>query len=804
MRRLYFLFIGLFLTISPALIAQQIEVEENINAQLEAYPQEKIHLHTDRDFYVPGEKIWFKAYVVDAHSHLHPTYSQYVYVELISTADTLVNRVMVSQTGGMFYGHLLLSNIIPEGDYTLRAYTRYMENMGDDYFFKKNIRIGNVKSESGGSRGSVQEDFDISFFPEGGNLLEDVVCKVAFKSISKNGHPETVSGFITDENGIELAAVKTYYAGMGVLTYLPVAGKKLYLKCKNPNGLEKRFELPQPDPRAYSLATSVWGKKTNIAVQKSVHAPNIPCYLLIHCKGSVLYFGEWDNRQGSVTLTEEQLPAGVVQFVLFDRQMNPLSERLIFSKNGTDTKVEFHTDKAEYEKRDKIIATLQSPSLWARAGEGLEAGEGHFSVAVTDDKDIAIDESTTILSSLLLSSELKGYIENPAYYLQDSVAMDLLMMTHGWRRYNIPEVAKGRFEKPQIPFQMFQEISGEVRTLNSRRTAPNSEIHIMMKGEGSSFGVITADRNGSFMVPELDFPDSTVFYLRALDKNGRDYNVRLFVNNESFPALVYAPQSSISTIPVTEAETKNKPDVDAFMEKAEQRAKFEEDIWALQLEEVAITAARINRIEPLLQLWANASSEITITRATIESAKLPFFHDYVALAGGIRVEEGEVSINFFLRGNKFPALVLIDGYERSYSKYNPQPSEIESIDVFKGPSAAAFGMRGANGVISITTRRGGKTGNQIENSNQVIYTPLGYQKPVEFYSPKYETLEAKRSVIPDLRTTIFWKPDVVISEDGEAFFEFYTSDYRTTYSVVIEGITADGRIVRQVEKIRVE
>ena len=129
-------------------------VEENITAQLEVYPQEKIHLHTDRDFYVSGEKIWFKAYVVDAYTHLFPTYSEYVYVELISPADTLISRVMIYQLDGMFYGHLPLADI-PEGNYTLRAYTRYMENLGDDYFFKKNIHIAENRGSSE-SRGNVE------------------------------------------------------------------------------------------------------------------------------------------------------------------------------------------------------------------------------------------------------------------------------------------------------------------------------------------------------------------------------------------------------------------------------------------------------------------------------------------------------------------------------------------------------------------------------------------------------------------------------------------------------------------------
>jgi TonB-dependent SusC/RagA subfamily outer membrane receptor len=132
--------------------------------------------------------------------------------------------------------------------------------------------------------------------------------------------------------------------------------------------------------------------------------------------------------------------------------------------------------------------------------------------------------------------------------------------------------------------------------------------------------------------------------------------------------------------------------------------------------------------------------------------------------------------------------------------------DIESIDVFKGAGAAIFGVRGGGGAISITTKRGNSDrSNEIHDLNYTVYTPIGFQKPVEFYSPIYETLESKHLTIPDYRTTIFWKPDIVVSDDDEeATFDFYTSDFTTTYSVVIEGLTTDGRIIRQVEKIQVE
>ena len=158
----------------------------------------------------------------------------------------------------------------------------------------------------------------------------------------------------------------------------------------------------------------------------------------------------------------------------------------------------------------------------------------------------------------------------------------------------------------------------------------------------------------------------------------------------------------------------------------------------------------------------------------------------------------------FLKIYRTIMLFFIDGAEVDKGDLeNLWPNEIESIDIFKGASAAIFGARGAGGAISVTRKRGVPRPPD-EKLNHVVYTPSGYQKPVEFYSPKYESLEAKQSIIPDYRTTIFWKPDLVITEKGEASLEFYTSDFRTTYSVVIEGLTNDGRIVRQVEKIRVE
>jgi len=493
--------------------------------------------------------------------------------------------------------------------------------------------------------------------------------------------------------------------------------------------------------------------------------------------------------------------------------MNPLSERLVFGKNQDRAKIEFHTDKALYNKREKVVATI---FLRDSVGNPLA---GNLSVAVTDDKDIAVDSTVTILSTLMLSSELKGYIENPAYYLQDNAesatALDNLMLKREWKRYNIPEVVKGNYESPQIPIQTSQEISGKVKSLNRFKPVAGSALSFIVKGGG--YGLAITDKNGTFKFEDFEYPDSATYFIQALGQKGSD-RVKLVLDDELFPKPVHAPQSPVAAIPVIKVEP------DAFIAKAAQRSKYDENMQTVQLGEVVVTGQRRveeHKEEPRLKFWANVGSDATIKREDFEKYHPQWVSDILRTVSGVVVAPNGIvnirgSMSFYSR--TLP-LVLIDGTAYDWpavGAHNHSPLElvsvyeVASIDVFKGASAAAFGVRGGNGVISITTTRGlndirnEKSVNENKALNQTIYTPLGYQTPVEFYSPDYETPDAKNSTTPDYRTTIFWKPDVVVSDTGKASFEFYTSDFPTTYSVVIEGLTNDGKIVRQVEKVRVE
>jgi len=780
-------------------------IQDSIFKQMELYPQEKIHLHTDRDIYVPGEKIWFKAYVTDANTHHFPVYSRYVYVELINFMDSLVDRVMVRQENEMFYGHLFISEFIPAGNYTVRAYTKYMENMGDEYFFNKNIRIGNLSEGEDGDKKKKnlpkkKDDYDVSFFPEGGNLLEGTFCRVAFKAIDNTGSSEAIVGNVVDGSGKIIAEVKTIYAGMGSFIINAEKGNQYFLECRNGNGLRKRFKLPVANEKGYTIYTKWNDRRSELLVSgnKAAKSPDITQYLLIHSRGLVLYFSQWDRNKNYIMFKKDQLPSGIVQLLLLDKDMNPLSERLVFNNtNSRSVEAFFSTDKDVYEKREKVVSTVEILDP-----EGLFPG-GSVSIAITDDKDVAVDSLTTITSSLLLSSELKGNIETPAYYLQDdryaSHALDHLMMTHGWRRYNIPEVIKGNMEIPETPEEISKEISGTVKRVFSGKPVENSEVS-MIASTGDVFMTGTNEK-GEFLFSGFEVTDSVSFFVQALNTKGRP-NVELTVKEELFPGIKRFPDYTNELINIVDPEKEES----GFMEKAGQRAKYDEDMLFVQLKEVKVTAKiPEKKDEARLRYWANLSSAISVRREDIEEKKYAQSKDLLNTIMGVRVVDTPLGPLILL--DRAVPLIIIDGItveNLGALDFFSFTSNIESIDVFKGPSAAVFGSQGTNGAISFTTRAWVDQTTESQMTNFAVLSPLGYQEPAEFYSPKYDTPNAKYLGSPDYRTTIFWKPDIIINENENVDFEFYTSDFATTYSVVIEGLTNDGRIIRRVEKIEVK
>jgi TonB-dependent SusC/RagA subfamily outer membrane receptor len=827
-------------------------MEEKLLRQLKSFPQEKIHIQTDKPAYVAGEKIWYRAFVVDAALNTPSYKSRYVYVELISPAGELISLDKIRPVDSIFHNNIVLAEDLPEGTYMIRSYTNFMRNK-PDYFFEKKVFIADPQStivklipkfeleekkgtlkiefhrygdqtvdvenlkirvdtgkikevgmdkkliqktsanfsfkiipekqqtiymefESNGQKFKKyipvpKEDFDVSFFPEGGYLIDNAHCKLAFKALKSNGLSEDITGDIFDNSNNLITSIKSRHAGMGIFSLFPEKGKTYYAVCKNKSGESKRFQIPASKSDVCVLKIN-WSKsKLYISLLKGADYVERPLNMIVHSRGIVVFAGEF-NQQNTNSINKLVFPSGVIQILLLDDKMNPLSERLTFCLNENElANVEISTDKTNYKKRELVSATVHVADM------ENNALDGDFSVSVTDDNDILPDSSFTIVSNLLLSSDIRGYIEDPDYYMKNQNNLDILLLTQGWRRYNIPAVMKDTLERPVHYMELGQEISGTVKRVLGSKTNENNPVTIISPNAGYA-NMTQSDENGRFYFTGFEHPDSTMYIVQALNKRGKSY-VELVLDKENFPPVQsfalpdFIPDSLFLQ----------------YVEKSNQKYIDENGTRSTILEQVTITA---QKSEPKRNTLYSSIMNTVVTHDKFE--RYSDLYQALMTIGGVSVSTNNT---ISIRGsNVEPVIIIDDAIWENVDLRDISITDVETIEIMKGAEAAILGSRGAGGAIIITTKTGDLTPKNKENFNIKAITPKGYRKNAEFYSPKYET-QIKGI---DRRTTVYWKPDVKISE-GKAMLQFYTADSNSTYSVIIEGITTDGRIIRQTSSI---
>ncbi|MDR2425188.1 MAG: TonB-dependent receptor plug domain-containing protein [Prevotellaceae bacterium] len=836
--------------ILPFLVfGQETDVIENsILKQLQVFPQEKIHLHTDKSTYVSGEKVWYRAYLVDALLHQHNSPSRYIYVELLSPAEELITRDKIRpSTDSVFHNSIDLPENLPEGSYLIRAYTNFMRNR-EDYFFEKRIFVAdpisstihvepefvinnkkgklkldirnydnetvevknfNIRIDTGKMKKYNEEfsfgitsnkrhiiylefeansrqykkyipvpeqDFDVSFFPEGGYMVDNVPCKIGFKALKSTGVSEAVTGEVFDNENNSIGTFNSGHAGMGSFHLTPQEGKKYWAECISSTGVKKRYELPQVRPDACALKVLQNKNKLYINIQKGSKYVDRPMHLLVHIRGVAIHSSK--VVQPSIAIEKALLPSGVIQILLLDETNNVLSERLFFNLNKNEMPVStLTTDKPEYKRREKVVANINITDT------GNIPLEGSFSVSVTDNNDVAPDSSFTILSQLLLSSEIKGYIESPAHYLENVHDADFLMLTQGWRRYNIPAVLKDTLEKPKHYMEAGQEISGTVkRVVGSKKNEMNS---ITIFSPAGHLDMALSDENGRFAFNGFEYPDSTLYVIQALNKRGGKY-VELLIDPETFPPIYpfvvpdFTPDSLFRK----------------YIEKSDLKYTDEFGSRVTVMEEIVVTASKKPVVEGRSSMYSSMSNTVINIEEIEKSTDL---RQILIRASGITLS-GD---NIHIRGSSNPAIVIVDDIVWEDFRIDDMPvMDIERIEIMKGAEAAILGSRGAGGAIIIMTKTGKTTQGNVIRFNIKSIFPKGYKKDVEFYAPKYDNPDAPTKAF-DRRTTIYWNPFVKFV-DGKAQFEFYTADVTSTYSIIVEGITTDGRIIRQSGEVKIK
>jgi hypothetical protein len=361
---------------------------------------------------------------------------------------------------------------------------------------------------------------DVQFFPESGNLIQDLPNKVAFKAINTEGKSETIKGIILDNEGEEITSFETDYLGMGSFSLHPMAGKTYRAKV---NG--KFFDLPKTESSGYVLSVNN-NDTAKIAVKILLSNDLVgkgDLQLLAQQNGKIYFSAKIPSAKNFAvaSLPKSEFPSGITTLTLFNAAQLPVAERLIFVNNSFDKiKIDITNLKEQYRKKGLInldlIGTNEANPI-----------QGSFSVAVTNTTAVEPDpeNETNIFTSLLLKSELKGYIEKPnAYFMANDVKMranlDYLLLTQGWRKIDWKAINSSQLSDNRFQPETGLHISGTVTTLTNKPIA-NGKISLFT----SSIGILTrdtlTDANGRFSFSGLEFPDSAKFVISALNEKGR-------------------------------------------------------------------------------------------------------------------------------------------------------------------------------------------------------------------------------------------------------------------------------------------
>jgi hypothetical protein len=654
---------------------------------------------------------------------------------------------------------------------------------------------------------------DVQFFPESGSLVNGINSRVAFKATGVDGLGLNIKGKIVDDAGNEISSFETLHAGMGSFMLRPAPGKSYKANITFADGTTKILSLPRTVDDGYVLSV-YQPNQDSVLVRIQTKQPTQPqsVNLIVQTNGESIFASpvKISSPVTAIWLNKKDFPSGIAQFTIFDNNGQPLNERLAFIRSNDQLQLSIKANKTTYGSKEQVQVELE-----AKDSKGKPTF-GNFSVSVIDESKLPVDENreSTIFSNLLLTSDLKGYVEQPNYYFAketDEVnrALDNLMLTQGYRRF----LWKGLSADTKPLFKaegLGTIISGKVTTL-ADKLLPNATVNLISP-RANLFDVTKTDASGNFKFNGILLTDSLKLTVQARGPKNSD-KVKLIL--DSVPKLPMNTNPNKGDISTDIAQTiktyiENGKKLDDYYEITGQLDKVH------RLKEVRIRANR----KPPPPMYApqygmrinEGSADQTYKMEDPEKCatlgiclqgvlKGVVFKRYVFYEDGIRYEYSEYPYCRVDTGIA-PMQLIIDGrliLKKSevgdvFNNNIFDATEIVKIDVVR-VNRALLGILGGPSIL-IYTKRGFTR--KFYNPSLANIDPKGFNKVREFYAPRYDKPVTNKS--PDLRTTVYWNPYLKTDVKGKTTFHFFNADGPGNYKIVVEGINAEGQLGRQIFK----
>ena len=860
------------------------EIEGNLSIFNNVFPQEKVYLHLDNTAYARGEIIWFAAYVVRTDG-VREDLSKTLYVELLNPVGEVFETQKLRIENGHAHGQISLDGKpVPTGFYEIRAYTRYMTNWPSECIFS---RIFPVLSEIEGSISdsvrhyemknleslnrmewettldaegrSLQEKLmqnlsycdtlsqpnrtpylgsteiqDVRFYPEGGRLVRGIPSRIAFEVNEAATYSAPHYGTLCNEAGEVLAEVRTQHEGRGSFVCTPDGGQ-LHVRFG-----EKDFLLLEAEEEGCVMGVNALEEKTvtaEISVSKGYVGDTLGLSLMHN--GTLKYFGVFFARDepSYLRFNRSELPAGVNQLTLFTREGFILSERLFFVQ-------------PREEDVDSINVTVPDTIMpYGKIRLRLQGNtpKAYLSLSVQDhDRQLAPHDGGSLATWLLLASDLKGYIRNASYYLEEDdiehrQAADLLMMVQGWRRYNWHQMAgKEPFEKKQ-PIEDGLYIDGQV----CEKEQPVSEAHLAifmirpgrrpvvadavtdsagyyairlpdnMKGEWATAIQTTIKGKASKLAVGIDryfSPEKKCLSLLETDMNR--YAHELVFTPESLPfdslRFLQEPGDRLLNEAVVKRRRKKKDFSLTGKDLEREKELLGTNYLYFDLAKEADSYADRGLHVPTLEEWVLQKDYV---RKGVENGRVLMHWN---MSAGLDFAPVDVDISAskyqMMTGEKLPpgvkATVPAGGVmpqtktmsypmQQPITAYRSAYIRMEPFDTIVTKNNTGVAIHMPKKQLQIETERFKNSiglmvfqrhtfHEQRKGIRRTYY--LGYNVPQTYEVPDYSILPLAQ----DYRRTLYWNPDVQLDDNGEAIVEFYNNSTCKSISISAEGITEDG------------
>lgn len=737
--------------------------------------QEKIYLHLDRTTYTVGEILWFKLYLVDGTLHQPLQSSQVAYVEILNSVGTAVAQLKVGVHDGMGRGSITLPTSINSDNYEVRAYTHWMKNFDAGFYFRQYISIINpfralditAQSKSG---------LDIQIFPEGGHLLEGIPAWVAVRAVDSNGKGIEFDGCVLNGNDT-LTRFKSVRFGLAKFQLTPAVNQPQMVHLKTKTGEVSTLKLPIIEPAGYALQVSESEDRFTLAILAKGQMPS-SIYVVAHTRHVVKVAQAISLQNGKATLEilKSTLDAGVSHLTVFNSEFKPVTERLVFVKPAK-RELSIAVDPLSFKTRSLVSAKLQVNTS--------EQDTVSFSMAVFKDDSVGQFTPVSIETYLWLTSDLRGAIESPEFYLSNEpdveLMADLLMLTHGWSRFRWDDLRTGKQNFLFLPEYRGHLISGIVKNRVTQQPVPNIQAYLAwpQKRVQIASGISSAD-------------GTILFETNHLVGKQRLYFL--------------TPQDSLTTLNlISPFSTKSVTNIPALYISETVKNQLANRSVSMQVQE---TYRRIPTVKLLAMDSSTFYGQAPETYVLDDYTRFPLLEEVMReYVKGVRVRKKDNQFVFKVLNTMNNTVfdrepfVLLDGVPIFDTNriMELNPIKIKQLDVYT--RHYLFGPQTYDGIVSFRTYQGDLGGFQF-GPETVSLNYEGLHAVQEFFSPKYETAEAGNSRLPDARHLLYWSPQGVLI--GKQHVDFYTSDQPGRYRIVIQGITTTGVPIFQQTSFQVE